>query len=162
MTDTPERAFREAESWLVSAKHSLVESEEGEASVNVCCAQAIHAIIRANDALSLRFFAYKPTRHDDAAIVFAKLVREGKLPSEAAPFKDLIADAMRDKSGADYGKSIFSYSKAKKYMEQTYFFTRRRSFSLHCSCGMQTRGSLDWWRSSFELNPTLRISKLNS
>lgn len=52
MNDTPERAFHEAESWLVSARQGLLEAEEDDARANVCCAQAIHAIIRANDALS--------------------------------------------------------------------------------------------------------------
>lgn len=47
MTDTPERALHEAESWLVSAKHSLVEAEGDDAGATVCCSQAIHAIIPA-------------------------------------------------------------------------------------------------------------------
>ena len=111
--------MKEAESWLVSAKHSLLEAEEDDASANVCCSQAIHAVIRTNDALSLKFLGHKPTRHDDTAIVFAKLVREGKIPDRAKPFKDLIADAMRDKSGADYGKQSFSYENAQKYVERT-------------------------------------------
>lgn len=122
MTDTPKRALHEAESWLVSAKHGLMEAEADEARANVCCAQAIHAIIRTNDALSLKFLGYKATRHDDAAIVFAKLVREGKLPESAKPFKDLIAGAMRDKSGADYGKASFSYEDAKEYAERAESF----------------------------------------
>ena len=46
MSEVPERALKEAESWLVSAKHSLVEAGEDDASANVCCSQAIHAIIR--------------------------------------------------------------------------------------------------------------------
>ena len=65
--DTPERAFHEAESWLVSAKSRLVEAEEDDAGANVCCAQAIHAIIRDKDALALKFLGRKTTRHDDAA-----------------------------------------------------------------------------------------------
>lgn len=122
MSDNPERALHEAESWLVSAKHSLAETGEEDASANVCCAQSIHAIIRANDALSLKFLGHKATRHDDAAIVFANILREGKLPDSARHFKDLIADAMRDKSGADYGKSSFSYEDAKEYAEQAESF----------------------------------------
>jgi hypothetical protein len=117
MTDTLERAFHEAESWLSSAKHGLLEDDE--ANANVCCAQAIHAIIRANDALSLKFFGYKATRHDDAATLFAKLSREKKLPAGAERFRDLVADAMRDKSGADYGKSSFSLKDAHEYAEKT-------------------------------------------
>jgi hypothetical protein len=119
MTDTPERAFHEAESWLASARYALMEAGDDDARANVCCAQAIHAIIRANDALSLRFFGYKATRHDDAVVVFAKLEREGKLPEGTDRFRNLVADAMRDKSGADYGKSSFSYEAAKRYVERT-------------------------------------------
>lgn len=119
MTDTPERALHEAESWLVSAKYGMAAASDDEAGANVCCAQSIHAIIRANDALSLKFLGHKPTRHDDSAIVFAKLIREGKLPNDAGRFKDLIADAMTDKSGADYGKASFSYEAAKEYVEKT-------------------------------------------
>ncbi|MBI5636170.1 HEPN domain-containing protein [Candidatus Micrarchaeota archaeon] len=119
MSDTTERAFHEAESWLFSAKHGLADAEDDYASANVCCAQAIHAIIRANDALCLKFIGCKPTRHDDAAIVFAKLLLEGKLPETAKEFKNLVADAMRDKSGADYGKKSFSFEDAENYVQKT-------------------------------------------
>lgn len=119
MTDTPERALHEAESWLVSAKHSLIEAGEDEANANVCCAQAIHAIIRANDALCLKTLGHRATRHDDAATMYAQLVREGRLPEGAKHFRDLVSNAMRDKSGADYGKRSFSLENAKNYVEQT-------------------------------------------
>ena len=122
MTDTPERALHEAEDWLLSARQSLIDADGDEARSNVCCAQAIHAIIRANDALSLKFLGHKPTRHDDAAIVFMKIAREGKLPEGAVGFRGLIADAMRDKSGADYGKRSFSYEDARKYAERAGHF----------------------------------------
>ncbi len=122
MNDTYQRALKEAESWLVSAKLQLVGAQSDDASANVCCAQAIHSIIRAHDALSLKFLGHKPTRHDDVAIVFAKLIRDGKLPSTAENFKSLIANAMRDKSGADYGKSSFSLEDAEEYVEQTEHF----------------------------------------
>lgn len=121
MTDSPERALREAENWLASAKYGLATADD-EASASVCCAQAIHAIIRANDALSLKFFGHKPTRHDDAAIVFAKLLREGKLPLAAEGFKSVVAGAMRDKSGADYGKSSFTPENAADYAEKAEHF----------------------------------------
>ena len=100
----------------------MAEAGGDYASANVCCAQAIHAIIRANDALAMKFLGHKPTRHDDAAIVFAKLIREGKLPEKAAMFKNLVADAMKDKSGADYGKRSFSHEDAEKYAERAEHF----------------------------------------
>ena len=58
MGDTPERALAEAEVWLEGARKTLKHSEEG--SANVCCAQAIHGIIRANDALALKFLGKNP------------------------------------------------------------------------------------------------------
>lgn len=122
MTDTPERALREAEGWLVSARRGLPDAAEDEARANVCCAQSIHAIIRANDALSLGFLGHKPTRHDDAAVVFAKIIKQGRLPKEAEEFKELVADAMRDKSGADYGKKSFSYEDAEGYIGRAEHF----------------------------------------
>ncbi|MFA6489499.1 MAG: hypothetical protein WCT52_02355 [Candidatus Micrarchaeia archaeon] len=131
MTDNPLRAIREAESWLSSAQHALPEAQEDDARANVCCSQAIHAIIRANDALSLKFAGIKPTRHDDAAVVFAKLAREGKLPIGAERFKDLVATAMRDKSGADYGKKSFSYDDALRYSEQTALFIAMAKSALN-------------------------------
>src|SRR3989344_5123895 len=102
MNDTYERALQEAESWLVSAKHGLAEAEDDYASANVCCAQAIHAVIRANDALSMKFLSHKPPRADGAPIGFGKLVRRGKPPRQGAEFKDLVGYSMKDKSGADY------------------------------------------------------------
>ena len=119
MTDTPERAWQEAESWLVSSKDKLALVESDDSAATVCCALAIHAIIRANDALLLKTFGHKVTRHDDAAVAFAKLVREKKLPDTANRFRDLVSSAMRDKSGADYGKGSFSYEDAKLYVERT-------------------------------------------
>jgi len=119
MTDNPQKALREAEAWLVSAKHTLIEAQSDEALAAVACAQAIHGIIRANDALMLHFFKVKPTRHDDAPISFAKLLREKKLHASDERFKELVSRAMRDKSGADYGKSTFSYENGKGYVEKS-------------------------------------------
>lgn len=117
MNDTAERAIGEAESWLVSAKDKLSLSETGESAANVCCALAIHAIVRANDAISLKFLQVKATRHDDASAMFSKLLAQGKIGGENRRFIRLLQRAMSDKSGADYGKSSFDYETAKKYVE---------------------------------------------
>lgn len=119
MTDSPERALEEAEGWLASAKHTYADSEEGDVGAIVCCSQTIHGMIRANDALCLKFFGNKPTRHDDAAAFYAKMLRERKLPASAEPFKNLASKAMREKSSADYGKSSFSRDEAQEYLERT-------------------------------------------
>ncbi|MFA6328622.1 MAG: hypothetical protein WCY41_04200 [Candidatus Micrarchaeia archaeon] len=135
MTDTAERAINESEEWLVSAKDKLVLSENDEGAANVCCtsrtsvllrtrtlrrsgrALAIHAIIRANDAISLKFLRVKATRHDDASAMFSNAMQQGKLGSENARFLRLLQKAMSDKSGADYGKKAFHYEDARKYVE---------------------------------------------
>jgi len=117
--DEPKRALAEAEGWLVSAKHTLTEAQSEEILSNVCCAEAILGIIRANDALTLKFFGNKATKHDDAASLFANLVREKKIKKEDERFRELIAKAMRDKSGATYGKGkAFTYEEAKEYVEK--------------------------------------------
>jgi len=119
MTDTAERAIGEAEEWLVSAKDKLALAENDEGAANVCCALAIHAIIRANDAISLKFLLIKATRHDDASAMFSKVLQQGKLGSQNARFLRLLQRAMSDKSGADYGKKAFHYEDARKYVEDS-------------------------------------------
>ncbi len=121
MTDTPQRAMHEAEAWLVSAKDKLASAEIDESSAIVCCAQAIHAIIRANDALTLKYLGIKSTRHDDASNLFSKLLKT-HLPQEDKRFLRLLERAMEDKSGADYGKASFSYEQAARYVHEAQEF----------------------------------------
>ena len=117
MTDSPGRAVLEAEAWLASARDKLALAETEDAAANVCCALAIHAIIRANDAITLKFLRLKATRHDDAPAMFEKLLKQGKVGSGNRVFLRLLQKAAVDKSGADYGKSTFSYDDAKGYVE---------------------------------------------
>ncbi len=106
--DIPEKAIGEAESWLDGAAHAF---EAGDS--NVACAMAIHSIIRANDALCLKFLNRKATRHDDAHIMFNRILSQGKLPAEEKEHAFAVARAMQNKSGADYGKMEFSQGQAK-------------------------------------------------
>jgi len=113
--DNPERAIREAEGWLASAREKLHDAQDEPALANVCCALAIHAIIRANDALGMKHLGVKCTRHDDLAHVFSKIAKE--LPDGDRRFIELLAKAAIDKSGADYGKKEFIYKDAEEYVE---------------------------------------------
>ncbi len=117
MTESPAQALREAEAWLASAKHTLTDAQSEDELSGVACAQAIHGIIRANDALMLHFYKVKPTRHDDAPAGFAKLIRENKVLKADEDLRNILTKAMLDKSGADYGKSRFSYKDAEWYAE---------------------------------------------
>lgn len=117
MTDSPERAATEAQSWLSSARDKLSALENEEVEANVCCALAIHAIIRANDAVTLKFFRLKATRHDDAPAIFGKLLEQGKITGENKRFLRLLQRAAIDKSRADYGKGVFSKKDAQNYVQ---------------------------------------------
>jgi uncharacterized protein (UPF0332 family) len=116
MKDNAERAIKEAEAWLVSAKDKLIIAEDEEEAANVCCALAIHAIIRANDALCLKFLNLKPTKHDDIPHIFDNIIKEGKIGKGNHHFMKLLEKVKLDKSGADYGKKEFSYEEAKDYV----------------------------------------------
>jgi len=117
MSDTYERAMKEAEEWLVSAKDKLIIAEDEEEAANVCCSLAIHAIIRANDALTLKYENKKPTKHDDVPHIFKEIINKKSIGKENIRFVRLLEKAMEDKSGADYGKREFSYEEAKKYVD---------------------------------------------
>ena len=117
--DTPERALKEAEGWLVSAKDKLILAQEEEVLANVVCAQAIHSIIRANDALTLKFLKVKATRHDDITDLFTKMVKGKHIAEMDTRFRETLARVVRDKSGADYGKKQFNIKEAEKYVDKT-------------------------------------------
>ena len=118
MSDTPERAIKEAEEWLLSAKDKLAIAEDEEEAANVCCSLAIHAIIRANDALTLKYENKKPTKHDDVPRIFEQIIKKGNIGKENLRFVRLLEKTIGDKSGADYGKKSFSYENAKGYVEK--------------------------------------------
>ncbi|MCX9083603.1 MAG: HEPN domain-containing protein [Candidatus Methanoperedens sp.] len=93
-------AIKEAGVWLESAQRTI---EQGDPeSLIVATAQAIHAIIKANDALSLKFLNTRAKRHDDAISLFMRLVRENKIPQEEARNRDTLTIAVNEKSKYDY------------------------------------------------------------
>jgi len=116
MSDNPEKAIKEAEEWFASARDKLTLAEEDENISSVCCAMAIHSIIRANDALTLYYLGMKATRHDDVVVIFENMIRENKISKANQAFKNLLAKAIRDKSGADYGKKEFTFEDAQDYV----------------------------------------------
>ncbi|RLG20350.1 hypothetical protein DRN67_00150 [Candidatus Micrarchaeota archaeon] len=73
--DTPKKALDEAKEWLATAELALVHCRKSGPAA-VACAEAIHAIIRANDALTMRLLNRKATRHDDMPFLFLELIRQ--------------------------------------------------------------------------------------
>ena len=114
--DTTEKAMAEAEAWLEGARKTL--GARGVGTANVCCAQAIHSIIRASDALCMKFIGHKLTRHDDIPHTFRKMISQGKIKPEERKFEHMLAKAMASKSGADYGKADFSWKDAEFFVNE--------------------------------------------
>lgn len=119
-SDSPAKALADAKVWLASAEETFTRS--GERSHVVAAAQAIHAIIRANDAITSELIGKKATRHDDAPLLFKQLIREGKLPAGSERFALLLFRSMESKSGADYGRGDIGKWDAE------YFVTGAREF----------------------------------
>ena len=120
--ELPEDALADARVWLKSASTALAEAGRTERAEVVACAEAIHSIIRANDALTMALSGIKGTRHDDAPAVFKRLVREGKLEEKDIRFATLLFKAMGAKSGADYGRADITKKDA------TYFVSGAEEF----------------------------------
>ncbi len=57
-------------------------------------AQCVHALIKGNDALSVRYLGRRSTRHEDAALLFGELVRQRKIPAKYAGLRALLVQAV--------------------------------------------------------------------
>jgi len=119
------REIKEAEAWLESAKRLLAEEALGEERHTVAVAQAIHSIIRANDALTLKFLGKRAIRHDDAPKLFLDLVRENKIPSRYADARNsVLFPAVQTKSKADYKGEFFSRRDALNWIGKAEMFLK--------------------------------------
>src|SRR5205807_8646327 len=63
---------------------------KGRARFTVAIAQSIHALIKANDALSMRFLGRRSTRHEDAAIMFGRLIKQNKVDPKYAQLRPVL------------------------------------------------------------------------
>ena len=96
------REVDEAVAWIRAAEFLLEAEDLGRARFTVAAAQAIHSMIKANDALSVEFLGKRSTRHEDAAKLFKEVVRQNKIPDRYARFRGPLGDAVADKSEFDY------------------------------------------------------------
>jgi uncharacterized protein (UPF0332 family) len=109
------RALREAECWLICAKRSL-DVNELEERFAVAVAQAIHALIRANDALTLKYLRKRAARHEHAITLFQELIRQNKIPSDESRTGDVLIRAVHQKSGYEYKGEYASKADAEKWI----------------------------------------------
>lgn len=116
--------FEQSKFWLEGAKHVGSQCSECKEKYSVAIAMLVHAIIKANDALSVKFLATTARRHDEARRLFEDMIKKNVIKTEYASYKDIIQEAIIMKAGAEYRGSFFSKSdfedfkrKAEKFLK---------------------------------------------
>ncbi|MDP2908584.1 MAG: HEPN domain-containing protein [Nanoarchaeota archaeon] len=116
--------FEQAKLWLEGAKYIANYNSEEKYKYVVAVAMAIHAIIKANDALTFKFTGNTARRHDDARRLFEDLIKKNFVKAKYAAYKQIIQDAINDKAKAEYRAAFFSKNdfevikrKAEKFIE---------------------------------------------
>lgn len=111
------KELKEAEFGLESAKALLDFESQGTEKYTVVIAQSIHSIIKANDALTLKFLNKRAIRHDDAPQLFLELVRLNKIPAKFADLRTtVLMPAIQTKSKVDYKGLWSSKADAEKWV----------------------------------------------
>ncbi len=100
--------FEQAKIWLQSADEAASSSHESNARYAVACSMAIHAIIKANDALTFKFMNTTARRHDDARRLYEDLIKKNFVKAEYAKYNQIIQDAISSKAKAEYRGAYFS------------------------------------------------------
>lgn len=125
------RELKEAEFWLQSASELLDSKNLDREKYTVVVAQAIHSIIRANDAMTLKFLGKRALRHDDAPLLFLKLIQLNKIHSKFSGLRtSIITPAIQLKSKADYKGVEMSKSDAEKWVRKAEKFLNSAKESL--------------------------------
>lgn len=116
--------FEQAKLWLTAAKYIANINQESSDKYSVATAMLVHTILKANDALTTRFFQKTARKHDEARKFFEDLIKERKIEGEYANYSLIIQEAISNKSKAEYKVSFFSKNsyadferKAEKFLE---------------------------------------------
>lgn len=100
--------FEQAKLWFESAKYIANNNSETGNKYAVAIAMAIHAVIKANDALTFKFSHVTAKRHDDARRLFEELIKKNCIDAKYAHYKQIIQDAINQKAKAEYRGAFFS------------------------------------------------------
>ena len=118
--------FNQAKLWLGGAKYIANYESEDRDKYSIGVAMLVHSVIKANDALTFKFLNTTARRHDDARRLFEDLVRRNYIKSEFSSYKDIIQEAINNKSNAEYRVIFFSKNdfesfkrKAEKFLRMT-------------------------------------------
>lgn len=116
--------LEQAKLWLEGAKYIAENNSENNAKYAVAVAMAVHAIIKANDALTLKFLNTIARRHDDARRLFEDLIKKQFIKAEYANYKQIIQDAISNKAKAEYRGSYFSKNEFNDICKKTEKFLK--------------------------------------
>ncbi len=125
------KELKEAEFWLESARNLIESGVPNREKYTVVIAQCIHSIIRANDALTLRFLHKKALRHDDAEKLFLELIKLNKISPKYADLRGkVLIPAIQTKSKADYKGLEAGKDEAEKWIRLSERFLKAATESL--------------------------------
>lgn len=99
--------FEEAKIWLQGAEY-VSNLGGGREKYAVAVSMAIHSILKANDALTMKFFGMTARRHDDARRLYEDLIKKNFIKAKYADYKQIIQDAINNKAKAEYRGAFFS------------------------------------------------------
>ena len=116
--------YSQAQFWLKAAKNILEDSSSSNEKYAVSVAQAIHAIIKANDALTFKYLNQVAQRHDEARKLFEELIKRNFIKSEYSHYKDIIQEAITQKARAEYRAVFFSKNDAENMIRKAEKFLR--------------------------------------
>ena len=100
--------FEQAKLWLQGAEYIANLPNEESHKYAVAVAMTIHAIIKANDALTYKYFSNVAKKHDDAPRLFDDVIKREPKLEPYANYKRYITEAITNKAKADYRASYFS------------------------------------------------------
>ena len=116
--------LEEAESWLDAARFTLGNTLRGRERFTVAVAQAMHGLIKANDALTMKFLKWRSTRHEDAAMLFEDMIKQGKFDQEYATLRRLLIEASTRKSDFDYKGTEIGQNEAERWLRDVEKFVK--------------------------------------
>ena len=116
--------YSQAQFWLKAAKNTLEDSSNSNEKYAVGVAQAIHAIIKANDALTFKYLNQVAQRHDEARKLFEELIKRNFIKSEYSSYKEIIQEAITQKARAEYRAVYFSKNDAETIIRKAEKFLK--------------------------------------
>lgn len=100
--------FKQAELWLVGARYISAKENEDSEKYSIAIAMLVHAILKANDALTTKFLNKTAKKHDNAKDLFDEMIRKNNINAEYAHYKSTIQEAINNKAKAEYKIAFFS------------------------------------------------------